>query len=451
MKKIIFFSLLLINSLCIAYAQNVIEGGHISQEDGMVLRIPLEYSYDKTPYILMINHYDNVDWDNSYSSHEDLKAYIYDENLNLERTIDLNSKMYEYTVEYEIQEREILSVDIVNKETVSTGLSFSQFVQQELTLNPNSTPESIIVSIQENGDSLITFADNCYQGFEEVAFFHPEIFGKTYPRFVWVCSNGVVLRTTQVYSIAYSEWRTKDTEYVPYSKSQNYIVLNNINLNNQSASANEFFIVSQTLFNDDPRYEYIVPKYKLAYSSASDDPIYSGSTGYGEENIELTKRIAKSASFPVMSGFQVVSENGNIIADLNFDNDFSSKDISCYCNVITIGRNKYIAFYNSKETIFYKINNSATVIEKATSMSSSMVINPSFAEKNSTIKVAFGDDNKSGSTIHIYSLNGQIMKTINVPQGEQSASFTINNNTGIYQVVRSQPDKPNEVKQIIIK
>ena len=54
----------------------------------------------------------------------------------------------------------------------------------------------------------------------------------------------------------------------------------------------------------------------------------------------------------VMSGFQVVSSNGNIVKDLDFEEEFSLlPEMNCVA-LITIGGNRYLAFGGNNKTIF---------------------------------------------------------------------------------------------------
>lgn len=153
----------------------------------------------------------------------------------------------------------------------------------------------------------------------------------------------------------------------------------------------------------------------------------------------------------------MVSENGTVIKDIDFDINFEvSIDLSI-AYVISIGKNIYLAFDGkgsnySQKTIFFKIDRTTSSIQQAKSVPAALMqIVPTVAKSGSEINVNFGDDNKDGSQIEVISASGAKVKSMNVPAGQKSAQFSVHGASGLYCVSRVQKNQPRETKKIIIK
>ena len=93
----------------------------------------------------------------------------------------------------------------------------------------------------------------------------------------------------------------------------------NINLNQGDGEDERYFELSQTLFNKDAAYEYIMPKYKLGTSTGV--PNGTLPENYGEV-ITSRSYIISEPNEVVLEGFQIVSESGDIVSDITFGDGF---------------------------------------------------------------------------------------------------------------------------------
>ena len=224
-----------------------------------------------------------------------------------------------------------------------------------------------------------------------------------------------------------------------------------MNLDNVGGLSNgTYFEISQTLFNQDEDYEYLIPKYALIKSEGyNSDTSTNPSTG---DNIETTRSVLISEkSLPAIVGFQVVSSNGNIVKEINFDDGFYIFELYRGLAIITIGGNRYLTASNSRETLFYKIDIQSADIKKVKTAKGSMFLQPTIADKNSTINVTLGDANENGSDIMVTSTSGMKISSINVPAGQTATQMSINAPSGMYCVSRVQNGKINETKKVIVK
>ena len=286
-------------------------------------------------------------------------------------------------------------------------------------------------------------------------YFAYDYFGMQYPKVNFIENSEGLTGYRVEYAVEYSEWQATGTTVNDYSADQDRIRLCNINLNNGDGRANSYFEVSQTLFNSDEGFEYILPKYKLsANGNVGGSYVING--GGDTEQITTQRSVVISEQKELaLAGFQVLSEDGNVVSDITFDGDFEgSIDLDC-AFVITIGNTTYLAFdgYSNGQssTIFYKIDRSTSSIQKVKTAPSTMKLTPTVVNSGSTINVNFGDDNVKGSDLVVVSASGAAVQTYHVPAGQTSAQIQANTSAGMYCISRLQKNKVAETKKIIVK
>ncbi|MGM9700144.1 MAG: hypothetical protein ACI3YX_01810 [Prevotella sp.] len=409
---------------------------------GGVIVIPKEFSYDRTPMLTLYN------WENQELS-------VYDENLDLVKTVNLNGGMTSnFQLTYKYEERDV-DIQETNKRVVGTYSSMEQAFNAYCYFGQYNESKAII-KVQDNGDELITYDPTDYyiQNSDSLYLSYSTL-GVSYPKIYWIRSQGSVSCYKVDYIVTYSDWRDAGTRVVNKQKSQELFKLENINLNiHESASRGISFIVSQTLFNEDEEYEYIVPKYKLSTVGQDIDGL---TPSYPNPNEVVTTRYTciSEENKLALAGFQVISSSGNVVGDVTFDtaiNYFSS--YGAY--VITIGNFTYLGFSGSFEenesgTIFYKIDRATTNIQQVKQVPASMLLSPTVVERNATIDIRFGDDNRDGSQIVISSSAGGTVKTQMVPSGQQASQMSVTAPAGLYCVSRVQKNKVIDTRKIILK
>lgn len=313
--------------------------------------------------------------------------------------------------------------------------------------------------ILENGDSLITTGYDSYFNQDPTQnFFFYNQFGRKYPINYWIFSKGKAYHYRANYEIEYTDWHPVGTHISIEHKEIECIKLFNINLNNKDTRSNNYFTVSQTLFNNDADYEYIIPKYKLSSKGISDFYDFNNLTFVepSKQKIDTIKStLITKESKSVLAGFKIVSANGTVVKDLDFNADFEGYIDTRSAYVITIGRNIYLAFDGEvngvSSTVFYKINRTTTEIKQVKMETAAMTLSPVVAERNATIDINLKDDNNAGSEIAIISTNGTQVKRISMPANQTTSQININAPAGLYCVSRMQKGKVVETKKIVIK
>lgn len=428
-------------------AQTVTNRFEFGNPDMVALSIPKEFSFNGIPYLVM---YDNSD---------ENTILVYDENLDVVKTIQTkDDKSFNYKLTYQKEERDVVAVTEISKRQYCEFYSYENFIEKLKIQDPAFDESQLIVTDQENGDKRISVNyTNTGLSSNEMMYYAYSYFGMEYPRVYFILTNGKVIGYQAMYAVSYSDWKIMGTYIEDCSAELNRIRLCNINLNLGDGRANNYYFeVSQTLFNTDEAFEYIIPKYKLSskgnISGSTDSTLEPG----GEERI-ITKRTTLLSEERELSlaGFQIVSEDGNVISDLTFDGGFEGNIYIDYAFVITIGNSTYLAFDGNcneeSSTIFYKINRETSSVNHVKKTPASMVLAPTVVNKSSTIDIKFSDGNEDGSDIVVVSMSGIKVKELKVPVGQTTAQFNIQAQSGVYCVARLQKNKATEIKKIIVK
>ena len=426
-------------------AQSITGRFEFGYADRAALSVPKEFSYGSVPYLVLV---DNNDQNN---------IQVYDENLDVVKTIAMKESMpFNYQLTCQAETREVTAVNETYKNSYCSYESYEAFIQRESLVDPYFNESCLIIKDFGDGTRKIT-VDYTNSGYttNRQMYFAYDYFGMQYPK-VYFIENSEGLTGYRVeYAVEYSEWQATGTMVNDYSADQDRIRLCNINLNNGDGRANSYFEVSQTLFNSDEGFEYILPKYKLsANGNVGGSYVING--GGDTEQITTQRSVVISEQKELaLAGFQVLSEDGNVVSDITFDGDFEgSIDLDC-AFVITIGNTTYLAFdgYSNGQssTIFYKIDRSTSSIQKVKTAPSTMKLTPTVVNSGSTINVNFGDDNVKGSDLVVVSASGAAVQTYHVPAGQTSAQIQANTSAGMYCISRLQKNKAAETKKIIVK
>lgn len=426
-------------------AQSITGRFEFGYADRAALSVPKEFSYGSVPYLVLV---DNNDQNN---------IQVYDENLDVVKTIAMKESMpFNYQLTCQAETREVTAVNETYKNSYCSYESYEAFIQRESLVDPYFNESCLIIKDFGDGTRKIT-VDYTNSGYttNRQMYFAYDYFGMQYPK-VYFIENSEGLTGYRVeYAVEYSEWQATGTTVNDYSADQDRIRLCNINLNNGDGRANSYFEVSQTLFNSDEGFEYILPKYTLsANGNVGGSYVING--GGDTEQITTQRSVVISEQKELaLAGFQVLSEDGNVVSDITFDGDFEgSIDLDC-AFVITIGNTTYLAFdgYSNGQssTIFYKIDRSTSSIQKVKTAPSTMKLTPTVVNSGSTINVNFGDDNVKGSDLVVVSASGAAVQTYHVPAGQTSAQIQANSSVGMYCISRLQKNKIAETKKFIVK
>lgn len=409
------------------------------------LSIPKEFSYNGDPHLVI------------YDSNDKNTIHIYNDNLEMVKTIAMKESLpFSYKLTYEDQVRDVVAVNETRSEETCRYSSYEQFVEREKMVDPNFDESCFITTDLGDGTRKIKidYSRSRYTSNEQMYYAYSS-FGMQYPKGYFIDNGNSVTGYRATYTVSYSDWRPAGTREVNCSADQERIPLCNINLNQSQGRAESFFEVSQTLFNDDAAFEYVMPKFKLAAkgNSAPDNVII----GDGSEETVITTRsvVVSELKKLALAGFQVLSESGTVISDITFDSGFEGSVDLDAAFVITIGSNVYLAFDGyqdgTESTIFYKIEKTTSAIRKVKTAPGTMSVSPLVVSRGSAINITFGDANATGSDLQLVSPSGALLRSCHVPSGQTSAQIRATAPAGICFLSRLQKNKAAETRKVVVR
>ena len=414
MNRLLFSALLLLASLTTA-AQTVINKRmDFGSAYDPAFSIPKEFSYGGTP--LLILH-----------EQEEQSLLVYDEDIRLVKTIHLGQeKTFDFQLEFKDWEREVKTVEVINEDFSLLSLSFSEWLEQVRRTDPGFTEEKMTITVGEHGDSLI-FLD-LENSFSDVRalYFNYNTFGKQYPKRYWRCRNGQIFQCHGTYHISYTPWRVVGTHQEQRQEPRRCINLCNINLNQGDGRATSYFTVSQTLFNEDEEFEYIIPKYVLSEEGFGGYTFTEPTEVYWDDEPIQTKRsdVISEKTKLALAGFQVVSSDGTVHSDLNFGQNLNA-DIA-HAFVVTIGTKTYLAFSGWKAdaevTFFYLIDKKTSQVKPHSIAPASLTAHPTLADKSEPVTVELGADSHVRE-LSIVNAAGQVLHRIPVAENQKQVTL----------------------------
>lgn len=229
-------------------------------------------------------------------------------------------------------------------------------------------------------------------------------------------------------------WEKESESYskVGYSEELEYY-----NFDNSTNSADMDFEISQTLFNDDSKWEYVVEKYgptETEYTDYRIDAFDDGkaiiirTTSYGASNV----------------GFSIMNEDGaevGFIAKPEYDIDFYLG------NVVVIGNKKYISARDDSYSYLFDIENlsdgAALVMERKDNMR--------VVSQGDVVEIIL-PKNAANGEVGIVGMNGQTLGRQKVGDGQSRAKFnSANLAKGVYNATFTHKNGKRESQKFLVK
>lgn len=340
---------------------------------------------------------------------------------------------------YQLSKLSILNNDLATEKVFTSGPLFEEIEDIEVTYAPKTLKVASVDTIYSGDDAISRFCsnlqiDNMYEltpswiimmDYRDITF-NGERFICKYnafrgsDRFDW----------GQQYPT--EGWIYKDYDEVYYVKI-NYVTDELEEIERQSGKSSLFYaadveyfdyiidseciaVISQGLFNDDDKYEFLLPEFAVFEST--------------QENWNGTLVTTTYTHKPI--GYKIVSEDGATLHSLII-NEEKDPDLRCYASVTSIGDKIYLlveSYSNSSDyevTRFYEIkkNASGTSIEKVREMRGSMNIRPTVANRDEEITITLNDENSNAAReLIITGVNGQLVDRRDIPAGENTVTVS---------------------------
>ena len=433
MKKftLLFASLIAIS----AYGQKFLPN------DGMhdINIIPKDYSFDGNAKLHFYDYDDNIS--------------VYDDNIEVVKQFKLTDQTFSFERTYVTKTREVKNVasEVLNSEVYidfnDYHMTYEEWLNQEEMLGGSD----YTLIKKEMPDGTIKLY-GYYSWSVESTIFEFNYFGAEYHMvyFLYNPTEGIIYRYNVRYKVEYTDWKEGEKETVSETYTSNPMKLHYWNMALGQSEEGPSFYVSQTLFNEDEGYEYIVPKYTIVEEGGdliSVDPEY-------DDEIVLSRRVLLSSGYPAQTGFRVMSSDGSVIKDIDFEDGFRLNEYSNDQYLIVMGNKTYIAIdgeYNDGEDnqrgfVFYLVDGKETAIKQVKTAPIKMKI----TKRANTIDVHLSNTDKP-SNIVVTNMNGMTLAKQNARAGQSEVMINTTAPSGVYNVSRIQNGKVVDSSKVVLK
>lgn len=434
MKKftLLFASLIAIS----AYGQKFLPN------DGMhdINIIPKDYSFDGNSKLHFYDYDDNVS--------------VYDDNIEVVKQFKLTDQTFSFERTYVTKTREVKNVasEVLNSEVYIDFNDYNMTYEEWLNQEEMMGGSDYTFIKKEMPDGTIKLY-GYYSWSVESTIFAFNYFGAEYPMvyFLYNPTEGIIYRYNVRYKVEYTDWKEGEKETVSETYTSNPMKLHYWNMALGQSEEGPSFYVSQTLFNEDEGYEYIVPKYTIVEEGGD---LVSGDPEYGNQ-IVLSRRVLLSSGYPAQTGFRVMSSDGSVIKDIDFEEGFRLDE---YSNddqyLIVMGNKTYIAIdgeYNDGEDnqrgfVFYLVDGKETAIKQVKTAPIKMKV----TKRANTIDVHLSNADQP-SNIVVTNMNGMTLAKQNARAGQSEVMINTTAPSGVYNVSRIQNGKVVDSSKVVLK
>ena len=408
---------------------------------------PSVYSKDNTSSLYFVP--DDVRYPSTDATSGEFK--IYDDDFSLKKTIEFPYVTVSY---YEDRQERQQTIKVKKEE------SYSHREQQEThddDWNPvyeftTATAESYItergfqIRTKTETSESVTFylADTwIYFMYDDYGFEYPERYYQLdkSTSHLYECQDGYISRETYT-----DTWG----EAVRYNYKRTY---GPIGLRRTGDIDYKTFYLSQTLFNNDDAYEYLMPVVTTEESGVYYEKRYDY---YKEEDVDAIK---VSGTTPRVTGYKIMSDNGSTVATISFDSNFIfyNSDTPDVIDLNGNNGNIYLAFdgyfqKSADETVranvVYSIDSKTSAVRQVV-MNTGMRVDPTMARRSDVITVSL--DGKSDKTRQVQVVNaaGKTLKRISVPAGQNTIRINANELSVGLNVVNVDGDRGSATKIIV--
>lgn len=392
--------------------------------------------------------FDNVPSPYVYSLGDDgFKFTIYDDNFGVKKIMAPKvSTVSYYTVIKALEPVQVVSMETEycheNQETTwnpETGSEVKEFTAESAEKYITEQRGYTVREKKETSEAVFFYLSNDYY------YYRYEVYAYQYPQYyyrldkstsyLYECNDDY--REKNSYSVAWTEKREDYTQNITPLR---------IDIMQQDNNAH----LTQTLFNTDAAYEYLLPVYSVETVAE-----YDGATGYDEVKGKEMVIEKISGTMLRMSGVKVVDDTGATVATFTFDSNFSLSNSSP--DVFDLGGKKYIAFsgYIQKSAgesvsamVIYSIDSETSAVRQV-AMETGMRVNPTIAHRSDMITVSLEGDSNKVRKVRVVNAAGKTVKVVNVPAGQRSIQLHANELSNGLNIVNVEGEAANTCKVIV--
>ena len=326
---------------------------------------------------------------------------------------------------------------------------------------------SIISSKQHPEGGIWFFYDmEDYQGDGSDArnYYKVDVFGKKYPleAYLWrdnyLYTDYISYIDNSEYNKVYGEWEEtgerEETEDDPQLYSLGFINYDNDDPSSTWIEYGDGICLSQTLFNNDAKYEYITFPYQLEEWEPAGIHNPQGP-------IDQSGNYTEYRSIYFLStyrSFNIMSEDGTVLQIVTFPTGFKMVE-RVHAQVIQLANECYFLCYgniNDQGTILvYKINRSSVGASVEQVCAPIKVgVYPNLVNRNQTITIQLSGDNaaKTAIDVEVVNMSGQVTDRQTISAGQTHTQIRANKfSTGMNIVNLLQNGKTIGTQRVVVK
>ena len=372
--------------------------------------------------------------------------------------IDADKHLWQYSAYYEY-ENNAISMTITSQDCLDSNNTYSSKTDIEKYLKRDYygyDVEDIVVTITEfttlDGDKAYYINSSDSDQMKSL-FWNYNMYGTKYPSYYVVTDeNGYLME----YSVEYyldidltnatwtrdMEYGSNDVYYYPNIFKYQYMNVD------QSFYPTAPVFVSQNLFNNDDYWEYM--SFDIEYSPRYYEP-WTDSEG-------VVRREAYNRT--IYKGIKIMNEAGTVLAYLKMpdeDNELTTyieiKTLSILNGLIYITTDEYVSKENSHRNEYegiYVIDPINTSVKSSMRAPARMELNTTVVEQGDRLNIQVSESGVNDN-VTISSMNGQVLQTSDVNQGNPVLINTGAMPKGIYNVTLRGQGNPTENQRIIVK
>lgn len=426
MKKLL--TLMLLACSTVALAQTEVK--RITNQ--RIKAVPQAFTLDSKAVIYLLSR-------NYYSDEEQTKATILDENLQEVRSFNLVKS--EGKSKCVIEERkDVGTIEIDHQEEYQLYDGDKEIFTEEEAIELiaqyfGEDKSAVIVDRREDGTYLF-FQYN-----------YEEVHGVKYARYYgFLDKDNKLFRCYMYYSINHSytgDWESRTEESTPSDNGAASIYLQDWR---STYADGESFYLSQSLFNNDATFEYMLPLFEQQSGRTEErDRDNDGNVDYKETYYDI-----------YTVGFNIVSESGSIIQSVRFGDGLYTHYLEP--DLYLIGNKCFLAFEcydqnagkDSYEDIIlvYAIDRTASTIQQVARHEGPRV-SPTIADRTETISVKL--EEAGAREVQVVNAAGKTVLRVPVKAGQHEVTFPARHLSRGVNVVNVIGSKDNTTCKVVVK
>ncbi len=383
---------------------------------------PADYSVGNKSSLYFYNFF-------SYDYNSDADAptptfYVYDNNFNKQKTIEVPvTPVSYYTITQEREQGQVVVKHNADEYKVSTldfntGNEVFEFTAESAE-NYAKERYGDIRTKEETSEAIIFYYT------DEGAYYQYENYGYKYPDFYFKYEKS----TSFLYECRdyYSEARTYTDTWKEPVREDYQIYTSPMSIGRVSDVDKKSFYLSQTLFNTDNAYEYVMP---IITTKTLEEQHVMGWDEAKQQEV-VVKKITGTTTR--VSGVKIVNENGAAVNTITFDSNFGNSydpDI----DIIDLDGKIYLAVEGYLEksatesvyaTVIYSIDAQTNSVRQL-SMEEGMRISPTMPRRSEMITITLEGNSDQSRQVNIVNATGKTVKRIVVPAGQRSIQVNAN-------------------------